>query len=44
MVLSGIEIEFVPSWPIFEKISHLREKGRVLMLFQTTPHLEAKAQ
>jgi hypothetical protein len=27
MVLIGIEIEFVPSWPIFEKCSHLREKG-----------------
>jgi hypothetical protein len=27
MVLSGIAIEFVSSWPIFEKCSHLREKG-----------------
>jgi hypothetical protein len=30
-------------WPIFEKSSHLREKGGVLiklMLFKTTRHLE----
>jgi hypothetical protein len=26
----GIAIEFVPTWPIFEKCSHLREKGGVL--------------
>jgi hypothetical protein len=46
MVLSGIEIELVhvPSWQIFEKCSHLREKEGVLMLLQTTLHLEAKAQ
>jgi hypothetical protein len=35
----------VQPWrPIFEKSSHLREKGGVLMLFKTTPHLGAKAQ
>jgi hypothetical protein len=33
-----------PREPIFEKSSHLREKGGVLMLFKTTPHLGAKAQ
>jgi hypothetical protein len=33
-----------PTEPIFEKSSHLREKGGVLMLFKTTPHLGAKAQ
>jgi hypothetical protein len=33
-----------PREPIFEKCSHLREKGGVLMLFKTTPHLGAKAQ
>jgi hypothetical protein len=33
-----------PREPIFEKCSHLREKGGVLMLFKTTRHLEAKAQ
>jgi hypothetical protein len=33
-----------PTEPIFEKCSHLREKGGVLMLFKTTPHLGAKAQ
>ena len=30
MVVSGIAIELQPSWPIFEKCSHLREKGGVL--------------
>jgi hypothetical protein len=30
MVLSGIAIELVPWRPIFEKCSHLREKGGVL--------------
>jgi hypothetical protein len=44
MVLSGLEIKLVPSWPIFEKCSHLREKGGVLMLFKTTHNLGAKAQ
>ena len=44
MVVSGIEIELQPSWPIFEKCSHLREKGVVLMLLKTTRHLGAKAQ
>jgi hypothetical protein len=33
-----------PREPIFEKSSHLREKGGVLMLFKTTLHLGAKAQ
>jgi hypothetical protein len=33
-----------PTWPIFEKSSHLREKGGVLMLLKTTRHLGAKAQ
>jgi hypothetical protein len=33
-----------PRWPIFEKCSHLREKGGVLMLLKTTRHLRAKAQ
>jgi hypothetical protein len=33
-----------PTEPIFEKCSYLREKGGVLMLFKTTPHLGAKAQ
>ena len=44
MVVSGIEIELQPWSPIFEKSSHLREKGGVLMLFKTTLHLGAKAQ
>jgi hypothetical protein len=30
MVVSGIEIELQPWSPIFEKSSHLREKGGVL--------------
>ena len=30
MVLRGIRIKMVPSWPIFEKCPHLREKGGVL--------------
>jgi hypothetical protein len=30
VVLSGIAIELVPRRPIFEKCSHLREKGGVL--------------
>jgi hypothetical protein len=40
----GIAILMKPREPIFEKSSHLREKGGVLMLFKTTPHLGAKAQ
>jgi hypothetical protein len=44
VVLCGIAIELEPREPIFEKSSHLREKGGVLMLFKTTPHLGAKAQ
>jgi hypothetical protein len=40
----GIQFPTVPRRPIFEKSSHLREKGGVLMLFKTTRHLEAKAQ
>jgi hypothetical protein len=27
LVVSGIVIELQPTWPIFEKCSHLREKG-----------------
>ena len=30
LVPRGIEIEVVPTWPIFEKCPHLREKGGVL--------------
>ena len=44
LVRWGIEFPTVPTWPIFEKSSHLREKGGVLMLFETTRHLGAKAQ
>ena len=40
----GIRFPMVPTEPIFEKSSHLREKGGVLMLFKTTRHLGAKAQ
>ena len=40
----GIEFPLVPRRPIFEKCSHLREKGGVLMLLKTTLHLLAKAQ
>jgi hypothetical protein len=39
-----IAVELQPRRPIFEKSSHLREKGGVLMLFKTNPHLGAKAQ
>ena len=44
VVRGGIQFPTVPRRPIFEKSSHLREKGGVLMLFKTTPHLGAKAQ
>jgi hypothetical protein len=44
MVQWGIRFPIVQWRPIFEKSSHLREKGGVLMLFKTTPHLGAKAQ
>ena len=44
MVAQEIAVEVQPWRPIFEKCSHLREKGEVLMLFKTTPHLGAKAQ
>jgi hypothetical protein len=44
MVQWGIRVPIVPWRPIFEKSSHLREKGWVLILFETTLHLEAKAQ
>jgi hypothetical protein len=44
VVVRGIAKELQPRRPIFEKNSHLREKGGVLMLFKTTPHLGAKAQ
>ena len=30
LVERGIAIEFQPTWPIFEKCPHLREKGGVL--------------
>jgi hypothetical protein len=30
LVPRGIEIKMVPTWPIFEKCPHLREKGGVL--------------
>ena len=30
LVPGGIEIEVVPTWSIFEKCPHLREKGGVL--------------
>ena len=40
----GIRFPTVLREPIFEKSSHLREKGGVLMIFKTTHHLEAKAQ
>jgi hypothetical protein len=43
VVRCGIPIEFVPREPIFEKCSHLREKGEVLMILKTTLHLIAKA-
>ena len=33
LVERGIEIEFQPTWPIFEKCSHLREKGGVPIFF-----------
>jgi hypothetical protein len=39
LVECGIAIEFQLTEPIFEKSSHLREKGGVLMLLKTTLHL-----
>ena len=33
LVLPGIAIELELTWPIFEKCSHLREKGWVLIFF-----------
>jgi hypothetical protein len=33
MVLILFQFRLVPSWPIFEKCSHLREKGGVLIFF-----------
>jgi hypothetical protein len=30
LVQLGIAVVFVPTWPIFEKCPHLREKGGVL--------------
>jgi hypothetical protein len=44
LVQWGIALEFAPTEPIFEKCSHLREKGGVLMLLKTTLHLGALAQ
>jgi hypothetical protein len=37
----GTAVELEPREPIFEKCSHLREKGGVLMLLKTTRHLGA---
>ena len=36
VVASEIVIEFVPSWPIFEKCSHLRDnnRGALMLTFQ----------
>ena len=39
VVALEIALEVQPRRPIFEKSSHLREKGGVLMLFKTTRHL-----
>ena len=44
VVEPGIAVEFQPRRPIFEKCSHLREKGVVLMLSKTTLHLVANPQ
>ena len=44
LVVILLQFRLQPTWPIFEKSSHLREKGGVLMLFKTTLHLGAKAQ
>ncbi len=44
MVPWGVQSPMEPSWPIFEKSSHLRAKGGGLLLFKTTLHLAAKAQ
>ena len=44
VVPRGIEFLMVPRRLIFEKCSHLQEKGGVLMLLKTTRHLGAKAQ
>jgi hypothetical protein len=44
VVLILFQFRIEPREPIFEKCSHLREKGGVLMLLKTTPHLGAKAQ
>ena len=30
LVLAGIAVELEPTWPIFERCPHLREKGGVL--------------
>jgi hypothetical protein len=39
MVRFRIALEYVPREQIFEKCSHLREKGGLLMLLKTTHHL-----
>jgi hypothetical protein len=44
MVEILLQFRVQPCRPIFEKSSHPREKGGVLMLFKTTLHLGAKAQ
>ena len=43
VVVGGIAVELQPRRPIFEKCSHLREKGGVPMLLKMTPNLGAKA-
>jgi hypothetical protein len=44
MVDIVLQFRLRPWRPIFEKSSHLREKGGVLVLLNTTRHLGAKAQ
>jgi hypothetical protein len=44
MVEPYIAMEFQRREPIFEKYSHLREKGGVLMLLKTALHLVANPQ
>jgi hypothetical protein len=44
VVVGVLQFRLQPRRPIFEKCSHLREKGGLLMLFKTTRHLGAKAQ
>jgi hypothetical protein len=37
LVLGGIAVELEPTWPIFEKCPHLREKGGVLTQIRASP-------